>query len=398
MTKVAETAAVERFDDWLRSDFVAINTQLEEAYFDDRTDLIVGRPHLDALKQDLLRVGGERVEAIATVRAMPPGGPLQYRLLGLIGHYLAACKRHEIDLSTAPAARDAAWKLSMRIGCALGVAPRFVFAHQSLFNDAVAGSFRTFTSLPDEKLWIHFNASAVLAHRRAARALRDIPGLGVSNPLAGYLLGDARAALVDVLGFNQRLGEQLDVDRFYFNIRPYFKSYCVGATEYRGANAGDFAAINEIDVLLGLCSLEDPFYQGIVHEKARHVPPGDIEAMRSLGDQPSLLALFIGELDAIGSSRGWRANAAALLDVCKAHRAAYAYHHNRLVKGFLERPASAASSAHPGGVTSSGPPLEEVVGTLKRLLDLRAARAGTGSWSVAPCIERIRTEVRQHAD
>jgi len=37
--------------------------------------------------------------------------------------------------------------------------------------------------------------------------------------------------------------------------------------DYRGANAGDFAAINEIDVTLGLCRTDDAFYQSIVREK-----------------------------------------------------------------------------------------------------------------------------------
>lgn len=388
------TDAISRFDDWLRSEFVAINTRLEEAYFAERVDVIMGRPELDALKAALLRDGGERVEAVAAMGALPDQGGEKYRLLGLIGHYLAACKRHEIDLSAAPAARDAAWTLSMRIGSSLGVVPRFVFAHQSLFNDAAGGEFRTFTSLPDEKSWIFLNASGVLAYRRAARALREVPDIGVSNPVAAYLFEEARAALDDVLAFNRRLGQQLDVDRFYFNIRPYFKSYRVGHSEYRGANAGDFSAINEIDVLLGLCSTADPFYQAIVQEKGGNVPPGDQKAMRTLDGQATLLDAFLGGLDRYGASPSWRANAAAYLEVCKAHGAAYAFHHQRLVKPFLEKPARAAPSVHPAGVTSSGPPLDEVIGMLKRLLDLRTARDVPGIGSAAPRLARIRAALQ----
>jgi hypothetical protein len=47
-------------------------------------------------------------------------------------------------------------------------------------------------------------------------------------------------------------------DRLFYNIRPYFKTYRVGSREFRGANAGDFAAVNTIDVMLGLCSPHDP--------------------------------------------------------------------------------------------------------------------------------------------
>ncbi len=48
----------------------------------------------------------------------------------------------------------------------------------------------------------------------------------------------------------------------------------MGDVDYRGANAGDFSAINEIDVTLGLCTMSDPFYAAIVREKSRYVPPG----------------------------------------------------------------------------------------------------------------------------
>jgi hypothetical protein len=384
------TDPIAGLDEWLRGDFVRINTELEEAYFADRVDVIVGRPVLDALKQALLRQGGERMARLAELPALPADPHAAYRLLGLVGHYLAACQRHDAGLSDELGGQAAAWSVSLRIGSALGVAPRFVFAHQSLYNEAVGGRCRTFTSLRDEAVFIRLNAEAVLAYRSAADALRDLAGLGVSNLLAAGLLDRARAALDDVLEANRQLSQELDVERFYFNIRPYFKSYRVGAAEHRGANAGDFSAINEIDVGLGLCSMRDPFYRSVVHEKAGHVPPGDQPALRSLDRAPSLLRAFCDELDAFGATPAWRANAARFLDVCKAHGAAYAFHHQRLVRPFLEAPARAAPTAHSAGVTSSGPPLDEVMALLQRLLLLRTARDRPGIGSAAAGIERIR--------
>ena len=389
---------IEKLDTWLREGFVAINTQLEHAYFDERVDVIMGRPALDDLKAALLRGGGERIQDIAAMASLPPGSDARYRLLGMVGSYLAACRRHEAELSAGAGGQEAAWTLSLRMGCSLGVAPRFVFAHQALFNDAVAGAFRTFTSLPDERTWILLNASAVMAYRRAAHTLRDAAHVGVSSPLAGYLFQNARAALEDVLHFNQQLSRDLNVDRFYFNIRPYFKSYRVGHAQHRGANAGDFSAINEIDVMLGLCSTADPFYQAIVQEKTGHVPPCDQAAMRALDRTPSLLHAFLRELESHGATPAWRASAEAFLGTCKAHGAAYAYHHQRLVKPFLQEPARAAHSAHSAGVTSSGPPLDEVVGVLGRLMDLRLARAAPGMWSAAPAMQRIRNALAADAD
>jgi hypothetical protein len=378
------TDPIEQLDQWLRSDFVRINTALEEAYFSDRIDVICGRPDLDALKMQLLRQGAPLMAQLAAMPALPEDANASYRVLGLVGHYLAACQRHEAfafaegDGGTGPVnfdgGRDAAWAVSMRIGNAIGVAPRFVFAHQSLFNEAIAGRFRTFTSLPDEEVFIRFNALGVIAYYRAAEALRGIERLGVSSAVAAYLFDQAEAALKDVLRFNQDLAKHLDVERFFFNIRPYFKTYRVGDVEHRGANAGDFSAINEIDVTLGVCRMTDPFYRAIVTEKSRHVPPDDQRILQALDRRTSIADLFRSERAANGDTPQLQANADRFFAVCKAHGAAYAFHHQRLVKAYVEAPSKTAASAHTAGITSSGPPLEEVMGMLQRLAEMRMAK------------------------
>jgi hypothetical protein len=365
---------VDDLDRWLRGNFVRLNTALEEIYFAERIDVISGRPDTDALKLQLLEQGGPLMERLADMPTLPADAHASYRLLGLIGHYLAACQRHEAALSDPGGGRQAAWTVSSKIGNALGVVPRFVFAHQSLFNEAAGGVYRTFTSLPDEEIFIRYNALGVFAYYRAAEALRGIANAGVSSVVAAYLFDQAEAALNDVLRFNQELAKQLNVERFFFNIRPYFKTYRVGDTDHRGANAGDFSAINEIDVTLGLCSMSDPFYAAVVREKWRHVPPDDLEIMRTLDKRRSLAEMFRIDRERHGETPQWQANAAKFLAVCKAHGAAYAFHHQRLVKAYVEAPSKTAASAHTAGVTSSGPPLEAVMGMLQRLTELRTAR------------------------
>ena len=385
MTSVATPMAhvtdpIDELDRWLRGDFVRINTTLEEIYFAERIDVVSGRPDVDAPKRELLHQGGPLMSRLAAMPALPDDQHASYRLLGLVGHYLAACQRHEAPLSDEDGGRQAAWDISTRIGTALGVAPRLVFAHQSLFNDAIAGRYRTFTALPDEDVFIRFNALGVVAYYRAAEALRGIANVGVSSIVAGYLLDQAEAALGDVLRFNQDLARQLDIDRFFFNVRPYFKTYRVGETDYRGANAGDFSAINEIDVTLGLCSMEDPFYRAVVREKYRYVPPADRQVLDSLERLPSLAKLFRSEFDSRGAAPEWKANADRLLAVCKAHGATYAFHHQRLVKAYVETPSKTATNAHSAGVTSSGPPLEDVMSMLGRLMKMRTARPDLGGY------------------
>ena len=259
----------------------------------------------------------------------------------MVGYVMGACRRHETE---DPAVLAPVWRVAERLGASLGVAPRFVFAHQALWNTAVDGHFRLFTTLPAEEAFVRHNGIAVLAYERAAAALRPVAAMGVTNPIAGPQLDAARAALDAVLAADQAITRDVPVDRFFRSIRPYFKTHRVGDGTWRGANAGDFSAINELDVLLGLVDPADPFYARIVAEKLPYVPLADQPRLRALTAGQSLLARF--EAEAGGApSDAWRANAVRFLAVCRAHAAAATYHHTALVRPFLERPAAAL----PGG-------------------------------------------------
>jgi len=194
--------------------------------------------------------------------------------------------------------------------------------------------------------------------------------------MARDLLDEARRALDDVLAANQALADALDVRAFYLHIRPYFKTYRVGDRSYRGANAGDFSAINEIDVMLGLCRMTDPVYRGVVEEKRPYVPPEDRAALDALADSPPLLDAFLAEARELPSAP-LADNARRFLSICRAHGSAYAFHHHRLVKPYLVVPAGQAGEQE-RDLTASGPPLADVVDGLARLAYLRTARDRPG--------------------
>ena len=111
----------------------------------------------------------------------------------------------------------------------------------------------------------------------------------MSNPVADVLFEAAKDGLRDVIRFNARLFEKLDVDRFFFSVRPYYKPYRVGRQVYRGANAGDFSGINEIDLLLGLCRASDPYYSQLLVDKMLFLLPSDQARLRECMTHRSLL-------------------------------------------------------------------------------------------------------------
>ncbi|MEJ2855539.1 MULTISPECIES: monodechloroaminopyrrolnitrin synthase PrnB family protein [unclassified Saccharothrix] len=339
------------FERWLDEEFVRLNTVFEEAYF------AAGQEHVPDLGQEqVLHEGAKRLPGIG-------GDP--YRLLGSVGMYLAACARHQVEDEEVLAP---AWALATRLGTSLGVAPRYVFAHQSLHG------FRTFTSLPDEQVFVRQNGVAVVGYERAAHALRLVADMGVDGPVVEGLLREARRALEDVMTANRVLADTVDRRRFYLVIRPYFRPHRVGGQVYRGVNAGDFAAVNEIDLLLGLCRADDPFYQRVVAEKVPFVPPDHQVRLRRAVVAEPLMGRFLRE----------PRHAGLFLEVCRAHGAAYALHHGRLVKPFLE-----AQAGEDQDVTASGPPLSVVVAELGHLVDLRTGRARAGAFGAHEELRRL---------
>jgi hypothetical protein len=364
----------ENFDRWIRGDFVSLNTELEELYFarEDRADVSgVG----DSLKSRLRDEGHVHVMALLAEGNTGDGFESGFGVLGNVGMYLAALRRHELsnpareERSPFPEASS----LALHVGASLGMAPRFSTGHLTTWNKAQAGVRKSFTSLPDEFLFIDENTRGILLLQQAADALTSIVHLGVSSPAADVMWESARNSLRGVLEHNARLFEQLDVARFFFCVRPYYKPYRVGRQEYRGANAGDFSGINELDLLLGLCRANDPYYAQLLVDKFLFMLPSDQKRLKECMTYRSLLDELLELLPRHGRADWFQANARAFLEVCDLFGAYAAQHHDALVNRFIEQPSAGLGAQHLQGVTASGPPLAVLLKSLETLRDLRVA-------------------------
>lgn len=367
---------VEKFSGWIRSRFADLNTELEELYFAqvDRANVEgVG----DDLKKAIVEEGRKFVAALRDEGNTDEGFDRAFNVLGDLGLWLAALRRHEM---TNPAREEKspfheASALGMHVGASIGVVPRFATSHLSTHNLAINGQAKCFTWLKDEKLFLDYNTRGIFAYKRAADALMRIVPLGVSHPVAHTLFVDALNALRDVAKWNEALFSELDVDRFFYSVRPYYKPYRVGRQEYRGANAGDFSGINEIDLLTGLCQANDPYYSQLLVDKMLFMRPEDQASLRDCMRRRNFLDIFL-ELAPAAKKESWfRENAAAFIDVVEAHGAAAAQHHDMLVARFIEHPSVALDKAKLSQVTASGPPLPVLLRSLEVLRDLRMAAA-----------------------
>jgi hypothetical protein len=364
----------ESFDRWIRTSFVEMNTALENRYFsqEDRAQVIgVG----DDIKAELRDEGHAYIVGLLKEGNTGDGFDSAFGVLGSVGLYLGAMRRHELTNPArekrSPFAEASA--LASHVGASLGMAPRFATGHLATHNKAVAGIRKSFTSLPDEFLFIDENTRGILSMQGAADAVRRIVPLGISSPVADVLFGAAKQALSEVIRFNQRLFTTLDVDRFFYCVRPYYKPYRVGWQEYRGANAGDFSGINELDLLLGLCRASDPYYAQLLVDKMLFMLPDDQARLRSCMTYRSLLDEFLAVADT-SSDTGWfQTNAAAFIEVCELFGQTAAQHHDLLVKRFIEQPAADLKPEHLAGVTASGPPLPALIRSLEVLKDMRVA-------------------------
>jgi hypothetical protein len=368
------SARADAFEHWIRTSFVQMNTELENLYFaqENREQVIgCGEP----IKASLRDEGHAFVVALLAEGNTGDGFDSAFGVLGTVGMYLGALRRHEL---TNPAREERspfreASSLALHVGASLGMAPRFSTGHLATYNKARAGVRRSFTSLPDEFLFIDENTRGILCLQRAADALTSIVHLGVSSPVADILFDTAKQALRDVLRFNGRLMAQLDVERFFYSVRPYYKPYRVGRQEYRGANAGDFSGINEIDLLLGLCRANDPYYAQLLVDKMLFMLPADQARLRDCMTRTSLLDELLALAGEHAGAVWFQQNARAYLEVCDLFGQSAAQHHDALVRRFIEEPAAHLSARGLEGITASGPPLPVLVRSLEILRDMRLA-------------------------
>jgi monodechloroaminopyrrolnitrin synthase PrnB-like protein len=364
----------EAFEHWIRTSFVEMNTALENLYFalPNRAQVIGCG---ESIKGQLRDEGHTHVVALLAEGNTGEGFDSAFGVLGSVGMYLAALRRHELtnpqreERSPFPEASS----LALHVGASLGMAPRFSTGHLATHNRARAGVRKSFTSLADEFLFIDENTRGILSLQRAADALTSIVQLGVSSPVADVMFDTAERALRDVIKFNDRLINHLDIDRFFYSVRPYYKPYRVGRQEYRGANAGDFSGINEIDLLLGLCRANDPYYAQLLVDKMLFMLPSDQARLRDCMTRTSLLDELLSLADEHSSTDWFQQNAAAYLEVCDLFGRSAAQHHDGLVKRFIEGPAAGLDEQNLQGITASGPPLPVLLRALEVLRDMRLA-------------------------
>ena len=386
---------VAAFDQWIRSSFVEINTELEDLYFAQEDRAETGKVDHN-IKQTLVEEGRSYIIDLLAEGNTDEGFDQAFDLLGNVGLYMAACRRHDI---TEPSRETCsplveASALALHLGASLGVTPRFATSHLAMHNPAKNGVYKSFTSLEAEFLFLEYNTRGVFAFRRAADALvRTLP-LGVSHPVTYHLLMDAKIALQDVLKINGELFAQLDSDRFFYSVRPYYKPYRVGQHEYRGANAGDFAGINEIDLLLGLCSANNISYSQLLVDKLLYMMPHDQERLRDVMRRQSLLNGFLEASERHAQEPWYQRNTSLFLEVCQAHGETAAQHHDQLVAKFIQQPSAGLSERHLQHITASGPPLPVLLNSLERLRDLRMAADRDDIPSRHADFQRLRDSLR----
>lgn len=367
------TPRVRAFDEWIRGRFIDLNTELEDLYATQQNRNNVAGIG-DELKAALVDEGRDLIVLLLEEGNTDEGFDRAFELLGNVGYYMAACRRHEITEPsrerTSPLVEASA--LAMHLGATLGTVPRFVTSHMETYNRAINGRYRTFTWREAETIFLDANTRSTFAYMRAADALGRIHPMGVSHPATHDLLVSAEQALEQAHAINVELGRELDVDDFFYCVRPYYKPYRVGSREYRGANAGDYAAFNQIDMLLGLCLPTDMSYTQVVVEKVPYLTPDEQRRLHETYRHPNLLDSFLAQSEH-AEEEWFQRHASAFLDVCAIHGVAAAQHHDDLVTNFIQRPAEAIPDEHLHGITASGPPLDVLLRSLEGLRDRRLA-------------------------
>src|SRR3984893_8914493 len=135
------TSRAEAFERWIRTSFVEMNTELEELYFAQSNRAAVIGPG-DPIKAALRDEGRVYVAQLLAEGNTGDGFDSAFGVLGSVGMYLGAMRRHELTNPArekrSPFAEASA--LASHVGASLGMAPRFATGHLATHNKAVAGS------------------------------------------------------------------------------------------------------------------------------------------------------------------------------------------------------------------------------------------------------------------
>ena len=363
------------FDSWIRHTFIQINTELETLYFAQSDDKMNTEGIGETLKKQLVKEGTLHISKLLKEGNTDQGFEAGYDLLGNVGFYMAACRRHGITNPDQPSKQrlEEASALALHLGASLRVTPRFSTAHLTTHNTAINGVSKSFTTLPDEAIFNRYNTRAILAYKRASDALNRLVFVGITNTLAVDLLNNALQALNDVICSNDVLYKSLDADRFFYSIRPYYKPHHVGPHIYRGANAGDFAGINVIDMLLGLCRADHAYYSQLLVDKVLYMPPEDQKLLTECMRRPSFLNQLLSLPSELHTSDTYQTVAKTFIAVCEKHGDTAKQHHDNLVAKFITSPSASIKDDHQTHLTASGPPLPVLLKSLEKLRDLRMA-------------------------
>ena len=142
------TTNVAAFDSWIRSSFREINTELEEIYFAQENRAAVQTVG-DLSKKRLVEEGRSYIVDLLDEGNTDEGFDSGFDLLGNVGLYMGACRRHEI---TEPSRENkspliVASALDLQLGASLGVTPRFASSPLSTHNYSLDGASNSFTFL-----------------------------------------------------------------------------------------------------------------------------------------------------------------------------------------------------------------------------------------------------------
>ena len=361
-----------QLDNWIRDRFCELNTALEELYFAEENKC--NSPHVGTeLKSALYQEGLELINDLVELDYRALNYEQNFNLLGNIGFYMAAYYRHEINkaIGDSTDSLKVVFSLALKLGAFLGVAPRLITSHLTTHNTAINGRYKSFTHLNDEIVFLDYNTRSIFAYKQAANALLQILPLGISHPATTNLLKTAEAALDEVMLINNLIYKELDTDRFFYNFRNYFKPHPVGSEVYRGTNGGDFADINIIDLLLGLCRSEQIQYLQLLNNKLLYIMPDEQHKLRDCISQPNLMDSFLAVLPTGKSSKLFKKNLSNFIYVCEKHGECSRQHHNDLVEKFFNIPSQQQTSHD--SISSSGNPLDVLLRQLEDLRDQRLA-------------------------
>ncbi len=169
---------------------------------------------------------------------------------------------------------------------------------RSKWNAKVDGTYKAFTTSPQEQFFTHATRTATMQYEAASEALGGIRNWTDSQDRLSVALELLTLSTAEMKSFgipDRATGKPPLTKEFFARFKKYFPSYAVGPEYWEPPTGANTPERWRLDLTLGF---DDPDYLANIEQRLHYVSAEDQRLVQTAKDLPGVLGSFLQYLDA----------------------------------------------------------------------------------------------------